>query len=374
LLLSTRNGRGYFATANTDYPNSDSFYTAPIEINPGDIVRWKKYSLYVNGTNLYGGRVLTPSKVYAYNLSQSSITDKGTYFEFTYAGTDTRYAQFNGIISDIDNFIVVKNISYPASYISYGYAMDKDININDNSIETKNIKDKAVSYEKLSDSAITTIKNLNKSFLSYLNLNALCIGDSLTQGAYYDTIHNGQSINENYPYYLSKLSKWNVTNGGASGYTTQQWYDIKALNYNFANFDTFIICLGTNGGLTDTIDTDCVGTDYNNYADTNTGCYCKLIEKILAQNPNAKIYMTNVFASSGDLALTNAVLKKIAIKYNLPFINIYDGTLNGKALYHPFGNTVHFGKVGNLFFAKQIFDQITEYINNNLANYETLLL
>ena len=46
----------------------------------------------------------------------------------------------------------------------------------------------------------------------------MCIGDSLTEGAYFDTSHNGATIIENYPYYLAKMNKFLIYSSFSSPY------------------------------------------------------------------------------------------------------------------------------------------------------------
>lgn len=208
----------------------------------------------------------------------------------------------------------------------------------------------------------------------------LCIGDSLTRGAYYSPENNGASIKENYPYYLSKLSQLETTNAGHSGYSASTWYEEKRSLYDIASYDTFIIWLGTNNGYTDTLEEDTNFDSYHDYALTETGYYCKIIENIKELRPNANIFICKIFASKGDVDTSNLVLDKIALKYNLPILDMNDGTLYNKSntelqnLLHPFGNAVHFGKIGNLTVARKISDFIDEYINNNLSQFEDIYI
>lgn len=205
----------------------------------------------------------------------------------------------------------------------------------------------------------------------------LCIGDSLTKGAYYSTELKGASIKENYPYYLSKINNVEVTNGGHSGYSPSRWYNEKRNLYDIAAHDTFIIWLGTNLGLTDTLDDDTLSGDYSTYAETETGYYCRIIENIKELRPDANIFLCNIFASSGNTSVTNTVLEKIATKYDLPLFDMNDGTIyNGENhdVLHPFGNNVHFGKVGNITVANKITNYINNYIKDNPAQFEKVYI
>lgn len=215
---------------------------------------------------------------------------------------------------------------------------------------------------------------------NYLLNKVMCIGDSLTEGAYFDTSHNGATIIENYPYYLAKINKFETINAGTSGISASGWYENKRTLYPISECDTFIIWLGTNNGYTDTLEEDTASGDYNTYANTETGYYCKIIEYIQEKRPNANIFLCKIFASKSNVNTSNLVLDKIAVKYNLPVINMNDGTLYNKSnvdiqnLLHPFDNSVHFGKIGNLTVARKISNFINEYINNNLSQFEHIYI
>ena len=205
----------------------------------------------------------------------------------------------------------------------------------------------------------------------------LCIGDSLTMGAYYSPQYNGSSIKEDYPYYFSKLNQIEVTNAGQSGINPSGWYTNKRLNYDIAAHDNFIVWLGTNNGLTDTLESDTAFDDYENYAETETGYYCRIIENIRDLRPDANIFLCTVFASSGNKDITNTVLNQIASKYNLPLFDMNDYTIYKGADHetlHPFGNNVHFGKVGNLAIAQKLTSYINEYVRNNPSILEKVYI
>ena len=212
---------------------------------------------------------------------------------------------------------------------------------------------------------------------NFLVNKVLCIGDSLTAGAYFGDGYNGSTIKEGYPYYLSRINQWEVTNGGRSGWSASNWYTSEKEKYDFAQFDTFIIWLGTNNGYTDTLDEDTAFESYHDYAETETGYYCKIIEYIKEYRPQANIFIFNVFASKGNVATSNLVLEKIGVKYNIPVFNMNDGSLYNGAnqdLLHPFGNNVHFGKIGNITIANKMTNYINEYISNNLEQFEQVYL
>ena len=247
------------------------------------------------------------------------------------------------------------------------------------SVHTSNI-----SIDDVTVNIYTTIKSLQNGlselsansdsldgrFWSYALWKVLCIGDSLTSGANYTESWAGASIDENYPRILGRMLDADVVNGGVSGYSASQWYNNKSSDYNYSNYDTFIIWLGTNEGLTDTLDTDVNPySDYHDYANTNTGNYCKIIEAIQSANVNCAIFLVEVFATSGDMGkdTVNEVIDKIATKYNLPVIDNSD--LGSTAHPELHGNILnpHFSKAGNIFLANKFVTDIGEYISANPA-------
>lgn len=215
------------------------------------------------------------------------------------------------------------------------------------------------------------------SYLNHLVSDVLCIGDSLTRGAYYSPEHNGTSIKESYPYFLGKINNWTVTNAGRSGWYSTKWYKEERRNYDFSLYDSFIIWLGTNKGYTDTLEDDTNATSYQDYADTETGNLCKIIEDIKENRPKANIFLLNLFSCSGNLATSNSVIEQIGEKYGIPVFNMNDGSIYNceeHDVLHPFGNNVHFGKVGNITVANKISKYITGYIKENKSQFEQLYI
>lgn len=165
------------------------------------------------------------------------------------------------------------------------------------------------------------------------NLDIVCIGDSLTEGDQgADPYASAQNITPyNYPYWMQNYLGCRVTNKGVSGYTAIQVWNNVVQSIDFTDVNTIIIMLGTNGRLTDTIDTDCpAGVNYTNYANTNTGCYCKIIEYCMAQTSGtAQIILCtppHVGTVRGqkrtDTIASAEVVRKIASRYCLPLIDM----------------------------------------------------
>ena len=208
--------------------------------------------------------------------------------------------------------------------------------------------------------------------------NVLCIGDSLTEGYYYYKDVNGTDsyfyTKSNYTEFLRKINNIdNVDNGGHSGTNTLDWYNAYVENYNYTNYDGIIIFFGTNGGFTDTIEQDTASGNYETYSETNTGYYCKLIEKIRSVNPYVHIILIKPYVvGGGDKAVTNSVIDKIAIKYNVDKVidtNSEDFANTENTLYH-YNNNVHLTKIGYYKLARFISKNINEYLFDKPRNLE----
>ena len=111
------------------------------------------------------------------------------------------------------------------------------------------------------------------------------------------------------------------------------------------------------------------------YADTHTGNYCKIIEGIRASNPNIIIVLTIGNRMINSNAILATVVEKIALKYDLPIIDLrktdeYD--LNDNR-YHGYNyltdaglNMLHFNFVGYLAKANLIYKQLIKIIYNRI--------
>lgn len=212
-----------------------------------------------------------------------------------------------------------------------------------------------------------------------LLINTFCIGDSLTVGADYTSGSYAGNMKENYPYYLKKISHMNVEYKGRAGWSAKDWWRDYG-NTDFSQYDSFVIWLGTNEGLTDTLNEDVIAhSDYADFANTNTGCYCKIISKMIEQTPNARIFLVNCSGTSGDLATTNSVIQQIATLYSNNVVGIIDMLNSGlwdntnEYLNHIINN-IHFSRVGNLYLANYIYRSIDELIYNKLNKFNFLIL
>lgn len=220
------------------------------------------------------------------------------------------------------------------------------------------------------------IESYSAEFWKYAIDKVLCIGDSLTAGSSYERDAEGNqswlgNINENYPYQLSRMLNCECVNGGDGGETTLSWYNKHFAKYDFSKYSTVIIWLGTNGNFTDTIDADTASGDYNTYADTNTGRYCRMIEEIKIANPRVQIIMVNYYSATSDGKIGRSVLPKIAERYGLPIVNLDELETAKAPIFHGNVGNVHLSKAGYLYVANKICKTLIDWFTADLnrVNY-----
>jgi len=151
-----------------------------------------------------------------------------------------------------------------------------------------------------------------------------CIGDSLTEGDYGIPGKSGIANihEENYPYFLSKLTKCEVKNFGYCGYRSTQILDLfKKGTINVTGCDLILIMLGTNGGQTESCNSE------------EDLAYIEIVNLCKKQSSAAKIYLiappycsvNPKWSNCGMLDKVinaNKFLANIAPKLGLPLIDL----------------------------------------------------
>lgn len=196
------------------------------------------------------------------------------------------------------------------------------------------------------------------------------IGDSLTNGSTF-TSSNASYLNYyDYKHALTKL--WGIEDVkkiASGGYSSSDWWD----RYKDDIIDEdclYLVWLGTNGGLTDTVATDCAGSDYTQFADTNTGNYGKIVGKIKTMN-NAKVVLLNVFKTNSTT--TNKAISDIATKYSCPVINLDKPELRAEGYhtaYNGYYNATHLNSQGYNLVANIVNQQLSNYMKQNAGTME----
>lgn len=204
------------------------------------------------------------------------------------------------------------------------------------------------------------------SLYRFVPENVLCIGDSLTAGAYYVNGIGGASIKQNYPYYLGKMCDCAVTNASVSGWSASDWYNNRIGAYSYGDFDTVIIWLGTNYGCAampsdaeiDAFEPD--GTVAAAEAD-QAQYLIRIIKTILSENPVCHVMLCNAFASKSTVKTHNGVIAEIATKFDLQLVDMSDLTAANYPELHGGIENPHFGKAGNIYLADRFACEINNY-------------
>ena len=248
------------------------------------------------------------------------------------------------------------------------------------------------------ESDFSAIKKTQNDYLQYAVCRPLFIGDSLTEGALPTSSWGDKGVavmKENFPYIFSRMIGAVIKNEGHSGYSASNWWldyvsttgsyvdihDSKEMNCRIINkpafneYDTIFIWLGTNYGYTDTLDTDVNPyTDYNDFANTETGFLCKIIAKIKeVTHGESLIVLSKIFVTKSDgldPTTSNIVIEKIAQKYGCLLVDNSDLSYANHPELHMNINNPHFGKAGNLFLAKRYIKELYSYFSEDVSRCE----
>lgn len=286
-----------------------------------------------------------------------------------------RFATTNGnFASQVDrNGIHIRSLmSAPNGYATFKYTATLD----DEYIifsKNKSCADDYIKIYKTKDNDIrVTEEQLSKNdFYKYLFDKVTCVGDSLTAGYYGDAVVRK---NGSYPSFLAKMTGWNVVNEGSSGASATSWYNGHQ-SVDFSDSDAVFICLGTNQGLPDT-----VGQNLGDHTDY----YCRIIDKILAENSDCKIFLFTVQGSSTvSTDVTNATIGKIAERYannkvalcdwrNNPYFYMKGQSGGGSNVEYHTSSTegTHFGRIGYLTMARVFLSLAMHHIDTHKSDYE----
>lgn len=371
------------------YTNKENTYSyVALEISLEEIskqVKEIKGDYYISSTDMLGKYSFEMISG-AYIAHASGVEAAQQYYEASpYIKIFGKKLMLYGTCGEIADLAGYAFYDKNKSYISGGRntaaaAFMSEIEVPENAAYfrySNKIKNSVVSYlfsvdiiDELAELKGTIQSNPDK--WKYVIDKVCCLGDSLTSGAYYANGWTGASIAQNYPYFLSRILNTTVDNHGISGWYPSLWWvrenGVKSIDWT--SYNTVIIWLGTNNGLTDTLDTDVNAfTDYNDYAQTETGYYCKIIEYIKAQNNDCLIAIGTVFSSSGDKDITNSVIAQIAEKYGLAVID-FSGFGKEIAPYHANISNVHFGKVGNIAVANHAAETLKNYFAEDITRGE----
>lgn len=313
-------------------------------------------------------------------ISQSIKVYKGQTLTLNARGYNQAVAMISKYKSDDDSYVPLV-ISIDSTDRTYAYTATETITVRCSMVwyaSGSNVPYSATitTPETMSATLMDIVDMVDTTPVQYPQLfdNILCVGDSLTVG--YDGSGDTPLV-KNYPHFMGKLMVADATLKAHGGWTAKQIWDgeISTMT-NLSDYDCAIIFLGTNGGLTDTVSTDCKA-DYTQNADTNTGCYGKIIGKIKADAPNCKVFCVAGVNDYIRRATTmNPAVRALAEFYSVGLIDVENCIMSdsGSAssteryLYRPIDG-IHYNALGYMTLANLMYDSMSAFMSQNLTMY-----
>ena len=225
-------------------------------------------------------------------------------------------------------------------------------------------------YESKESTLIQTTSDIDKT--CGITSNAVFCGDSLTYGQAYTSATSSYQNYYNYPYFMKKLLNLDtIEELSRAGATATSWWERFNENITSSN-SIYFVWLGTNSNFTDTVDTDCAGDDYTQYATTETGYYGKILGKIKSLGGN-KIVLLNTYAhgGGGNTNTNNKVINDLATKFDGIVVDIKNSDYSNRD-YHTINgyyNQVHFNTIGNNYIANLVKMRLQEAIEDDALDY-----
>ena len=324
---------GHYINASGNYASSSPYYlSSPILLKSGDKITLTGIAedtvsviAQKNGDGTYASLVV--------GLSQTEVK--------TYEYTNNNLYDINIVLSYLN--------TYPTNIIK---------------IITQNIFTDI--YENLNEE----MNNNQKSNYLMAFDNITAIGDSLTYSQVYTGANTHRQSYNPYPKVLGRLLGCTYDILAVSGDTPITWwarYENDLTNTDKDNL--FIVYLGTNGGLTDTLATDAPeNLDPSLWSNTNTGCYAKIVNKCSTLGGKIILIQPWVVSAGASLSTTQSVINQIATRFNC--VSIAPIKLeNPNYHYYPDktgSNTVHLNDLGYAVFAQQVVDEVSTLSDNDV--------
>ena len=198
----------------------------------------------------------------------------------------------------------------------------------------------------------------------------VCVGDSLTFSQVYTSASASRQAYRPYPQILSKLCGNEYEILAAGGATAKSCWNSFGTQVVAKVNPLAIIYLGTNEGISDTLDTDVVGDNPNSWTDNNIGCYCRFVQKF--KSLGYKVLLLKIWTTSGtgssDLSNTNSAIDHIASRFGCAVMNV---PVTSDLLYHYWpdlsgSNSVHYNDLGYAWFASQLIEMTGTLPSNQI--------
>lgn len=366
---------GTFNTQGEAKENSSSLYSVTDYI---PVENGKTYALTYYNVNYQTRYPLIPNRLAFYNSNKDFVNQSTDYAD------NDMFATVRVNISGNTGY--TKLTAKQSGYVrmQFGISIEKPMMAKGDVIEWTDVYSEQQSFvytlkngiidednladelkEKIESGSIGALDAVYKFAFCKVHKKTLHIGDSLTEG-----YHASNDIRKSmsYPSHMASLAGYDVTNKGHSGITAYDWWNTYK-SIDFTGYDAVFIYLGTNGGLTDTIDADTASGDYNTFASTNTGGYCAIVSKIRDVNPKAKIYIIQY----NQTTVTSQVTAKIAQKYGCTTLMVTDTSVFTLTDSKFHTDATHYNTIGYWAFACVMLAQLEKYIAEHISEYTDLV-
>ena len=196
--------------------------------------------------------------------------------------------------------------------------------------------------------------------------NIIACGDSLTWGQVYTSTGSRQA-KKPWPMVVAAESHNNPHIFATPGYTAESWYK-KYHEQAIIPRDNqiFVIYLGTNAGLKDSVNSDCPSAlPSTQWATTQTGYYGRILDEIIRANAKAVLIVPH--STTGNITQTRKAIKDFGTRFNFPVID--DVYVSDNAYHRCPGsedyNWAHYNDIGYVALAYNIINEL-----NNLDDTE----
>ena len=329
---------GYFVSYTGVITQSNNWcYSEPIAVNKGELI------------NLYGKGYLT-------NVAMISTCDsEGNNITPKIISDDSTIKNYSYLVEN-DGYIIL-------SYNTYNTPETTAYKLNKSSLTALDVRVSALENKE-------TIYPLD--ILSAFTNITYC-GDSLTYSQVYTSASTQRQAHKTYPNIIGNFAGASVDLLATPGYSAVDWWSNFSSRIASKSNQLAIIYLGTNGGFTDTLDTDAPeDQDPSMWATNNTGSLAKIVNEF--KNVGAKIILVKCYSTSGtgtsDLATTNMLIQKVADRFGCGLVN-NDYLSDIKYHYYPDrsgSNAVHYNDLGYAAFARMIINNVS-FMENNYMKY-----
>ena len=329
---------GFVSTTGDIEANANVITQAELQrITAGESIELQIEDGYSYAISWYNSTGALARRAGSWLTAASVITNSYTYYRLS-------ILKNGGITTDESKAVTVRKL---------GRYMDRETAV------TK------ITENEFGVSKLNKIADVIGECASYLYQTCICIGDSLTRGYYSETVDNGDGALPTYPKALAKLTGWNVTQAGRSGASAKSWYEERINLFDYSDKDVAIIYLGTNEGLEAYSATDTTSTQ--------VGCYRKIIQRVLSENPACKIFLCTVSGASGSTVdITNDSIRKLAEEFkNCYVLELKDNGMVDLAMdeLHPY-DYIHMTAIGYITQARVIYNLIKGVISANISDFD----